>query len=433
VSVFRFRNSKVYWMDFFFHGQRIQESTGTRSKTLAKKIQDKRRRELEEGAAGIKKRQQPLLFSVAAEEYLAARMSRRTKKKWSPKMLEMQENSVSHLLPDFGKKLLMELEAKHIATYQEKRIGEGAAGRTVNIEVTTLRSILRRHQQWERVQDDVVMLEEREDVGRALTAEEESALLLECGRSRSRLLLPFAVLALETGARFNTVRTLQWRRVDFAGRCLKWGKDKTPSGTGRIVPLNPRALEILKFWAQQFPDQQPEHYVFPFEKCGGAGKEDTFGFTARATVYKTDPTRPIGDIKESWESAKRRTRRHCPQCKTGILADKPKPDKGYICLECHTETEELPAGLVDVRFHDLRHTAVSRMIAARIPLPIIAKITGWSHNTIAEMAKRYGHFEMEELRKAVAAISSRPATVFEAGSLEFSLESKAVEKGEHAN
>jgi hypothetical protein len=36
MSLFRFRNSKVYWMDFFFHGQRIQESTGTRSKTLAK-------------------------------------------------------------------------------------------------------------------------------------------------------------------------------------------------------------------------------------------------------------------------------------------------------------------------------------------------------------------------------------------------------------
>lgn len=47
MAVFRFRNSKVYWMDFFFHGQRIQESTGTRSKTLAKKIEDKRRRGLE--------------------------------------------------------------------------------------------------------------------------------------------------------------------------------------------------------------------------------------------------------------------------------------------------------------------------------------------------------------------------------------------------
>jgi integrase len=433
MSIFRFRNSKVYWMDFFFHGQRIQESTGTRSKTLAKKIQDKRRRELEEGAAGIKKRQQPILFSVAGEEYLAARMSRKTKKKWSPKMLEMQKNAVSHLLPDFGKKLVMEIEAKHIAAYQEKRTEEGAAGRTVNIEVTTLRSILRRHQQWERVQDDVVMLEEREDVGRALTAEEESALLLECGRSRSRLLLPFVVLALETGARFNTVRTLQWRRVDFASRCLKWGKDKTPSGTGRIVPLNPRALEILKFWAQQFPDRKPDHYVFPFGKCGGSGKEDNFGFTAGATEYETDPSKPIGDIKESWESAKKRTRRHCPKCKIGILADKPKLDTGHVCLECQAETEELPAGLVDVRFHDLRHTAVSRMIAARIPLPIIARITGWSHSTIAEMAKRYGHFDLEELRKAVAAISTGPATIFDAGSLEFSLESPAVNKGERAN
>lgn len=433
MSIFRFRNSKVYWMDFFFHGQRIQESTGTRSKTLAKKIQDKRRRELEEGAAGIKKWQQPILFSAAAAEYLAARMSRKTKKKWSPKMLEMQKNSVGHLMPDFGKKLLMEIEAKHLAAYQEKRTEEGAAGRTVNIEVTTLRSILRRHQQWERVQNDVAMLEEREDVGRALTAEEESALLLECTRSRSRLLLPFVVLALETGARFNTVRTLQWSRVDFAGRCLKWGKDKTPSGTGRIVPLNPRAFEILRFWAQQFPDRQPDHYVFPFEKYGGAGKEDAFGFMAGATAYKTDPTRPIGDIKESWESAKRRTRRHCPQCKTGVVVDKPGADKGYVCLECHAEREQLLAGLVDVRFHDLRHTAVSRMIAARIPLPIIAKITGWSHSTIAEMARRYGHFEIEELRKAVAAISTRPATVFEVGSLEFSLESTAVEKGERTN
>jgi hypothetical protein len=30
-------------MDFLFHGQRIREGTGTRSKTLAKKIEDKRR------------------------------------------------------------------------------------------------------------------------------------------------------------------------------------------------------------------------------------------------------------------------------------------------------------------------------------------------------------------------------------------------------
>ena len=125
------------------------------------------------------------------------------------------------------------------------------------------------------------------------------------------------MLALETGARFNTIRTLQWGNIDFANRCLKFGKDKTPSGTGRTVPLNHRAVETLTFWAQQFPNRQPEHYVFPLEKCGKSGTEESFGFT-REVIYKTDPLQPIGDVKEAWEGAKRRTQRHCPNCKDGL-------------------------------------------------------------------------------------------------------------------
>ena len=70
MAVFRYKGSKVWTMDFLFHGQRIRESTGTRSKTLALKIEDKRRRALEEGAAGIRKQRQPLLLSVAADEWL---------------------------------------------------------------------------------------------------------------------------------------------------------------------------------------------------------------------------------------------------------------------------------------------------------------------------------------------------------------------------
>jgi hypothetical protein len=46
------------------------------------------------------------------------------------------------------------------------------------------------------------------------------------------------------------------------------------------------------------------------------------------------------------------------------------------------------------------------MIAARIPLPIIAKIVGWSSSTMAKMASRYGHFGVEEMRSAVESISS---------------------------
>jgi hypothetical protein len=46
------------------------------------------------------------------------------------------------------------------------------------------------------------------------------------------------------------------------------------------------------------------------------------------------------------------------------------------------------------------------MIAARVPIPIIAKIVGWSSSTMAKMAARYGHFGIEELRSAVESISN---------------------------
>ena len=100
-----------------------------------------------------------------------------------------------------------------------------------------------------------------------------------------------------------------------------------------------------------------------------------------------------------------------------------KPATGYVCATCNWETLELPADLVTVRFHDLRHTAVSRMIAARIPLPIIAKIVGWSAGTMAKMAARYGHFGIEELRSAVESISTREISEIDSGSPQFSPQS----------
>ena len=97
------------------------------------------------------------------------------------------------------------------------------------------------------------MLPEQGDIGRKISAEEEALLLRECGKSRSRGLFTFVTLAIETGARKNVIRTLQWKWIDFNIACIQFGKDKTPSGTGRIIPLNRRALETLKLWAQQFP------------------------------------------------------------------------------------------------------------------------------------------------------------------------------------
>jgi len=121
-------------------------------------------------------------------------------------------------------------------------------------------------------------------------------------------------------------------------------------------------MASLRFWAEQFPTRQPNHYVFPSERYGASGDE------FKACVYSTDPLKPMARFKASWEKAKREAR-----------------------IECG--------------FHDLRHTAISRMIDAGVPLPKIAKIVGWAPATMVRMAARYGHFNLDSLRDAVAAIS----------------------------
>ncbi len=164
MAVFRYKGSKVWTMDFLFHGQRIRESTGTRSKTLALKIEDKRRRVLEEGAAGIRKQRQPLLLFVAADEWLELK-----KATLAPRSVRIEKANLAHLLPELGRKLICDIDARDVARYQQKRLDEEASPKTVNLEIGTLRAILKRAGQWARLQPEVKMLPTRDDIGRAIT------------------------------------------------------------------------------------------------------------------------------------------------------------------------------------------------------------------------------------------------------------------------
>ena len=386
MSVFRYKGSKVWTMDIIFHGQRIRESTGTRSKTLAQKIENKRRRDLEEGAAGIKKAQVPRLLSVAADEWLDVK-----KASLAPRSVVIEKANLAHLLPELGRKLVCDIEARDITRYQQKRLEEDASPKTVNLEVGTLRAILKRAGQWARLQPEVTMLTTHDDIGRAISMEEEAALLKGCAKSRSRSLVPFVTLAIETGARYGTIRTLQWGNVDFENRCLKWGKDKTAAGTGRVIPLSQRAFAALNFWSTHFPERKPEHYVFPAERYGAGG--DVFSPKA----YHVDPSKPIGDIKEAWEAARMRA--------ANTLAGKDEEDEKDESAAHGKKVRPLAC-----RFHDLRHTAVSRMLNAGVPIAKVAKIVGWSPATMVRMAARYGHFSLNELRSAVESISSNQAS-----------------------
>jgi integrase len=223
-----------------------------------------------------------------------------------------------------------------------------------------LRAILRRNRLWASIQPDVRMLRVCEDVGRAISRDEETALLEACRASRSRSLFPAVLIALNTCMRYSELRLLKWGQVDLDTCTLTVGQSKTESGTGRLLPLNDRALAILGFLAGLFPARKPNHFVFPAERYGASGDGVT-------VIYESDPTKPIGRWKEAWKSAKTRA--------------------GVSC-----------------RFHDLRHTGCTRMLEAGIPFSVVATIMGWSPSTTVRMSRRYGHIGQSAQRHAVNAL-----------------------------
>jgi integrase len=115
----------------------------------------------------------------------------------------------------------------------------------------------------------------------------------------------------------------------------------------------------------------------------------------RLSLQAVDPSKPIGSIKEAWEAARLRAAK--------ILKGEAE--------ETNSEEKITPFAC---RFHDLRHMAVSRMLYAGTPIAKVAKVVGWSASTMVLMAKRYGHFSLNDLRGAVESISG---SGIDAGSL----------------
>jgi integrase len=161
------------------------------------------------------------------------------------------------------------------------------------------------------------------------------------------------------------LRLLTWRQVDLVNESVTVGKSKTAQGSGRSVPLNARALKAITEWVREFPDRKPSHYVFPSEKVGVATDDRI------PSVFDTDPTKPMGSWKVAWTTARKNASVSC-------------------------------------RFHDLRHTTVTRLLERGVPFAVVATIMGWSPATSVRMVKRYGHIGQSAQRQAMSLLDSSP-------------------------
>ena len=327
--------------------------TNRLQRRLAQRIERERRRQLELGSAGLKEHRSPQMLSVASKNYIQT-----NKAHWAPKTLEMESLNVNRLTPHFGRMLLMDIDPDSIARYQGSRQKDGVGPRTINLEVCTLRAILRKNRLWANIQPDVKMLRTRSDIGRALSADEAHRLLTACKKSRSRSLYPAVLLSLHTGLRNAELRLLRWRQVDLLERQIVVGKSKTAAGEGRTVPLSNSAFETLQEWRRQFPDAQPAHFIFPTERYGLDGEE---GYCRASGRFGTDPTKPIGSWKKAWTKARKDAKVQC-------------------------------------RWHDMRHTFVSRMAESQASDATIMSLAG---HVSRKMMERYSHTRTEAKRSAI--------------------------------
>jgi integrase len=166
-------------------------------------------------------------------------------------------------------------------------------------------------------------------------------------------------LALATGLRLGELRALQWRHVNRAKRLLRveqaYSRDvlKRPKSDAgiRTVPIFPGALAALDALAAR-----------AVERGTYAPDELIFQSHAGSALHPSNTNRRV------WQPALREAR----------LAD--------------------ADGKPLYRFHDLRHTCISRLVAAGADIKLVQAIAGHSNPLIT--LKRYSHLLDERLQDA---------------------------------
>jgi integrase len=349
------KTSAVWWFKFVYAGKLIRESAKTTRKTVAGEAEKRRRLELEQTNAGMPMEKRDKRIRSVADVVKPYLVRYEQDHRGRQKSILFAKGRLAHVSRLLGKTLLSDLNEAVVRKYITTRIGEGMSGRTCNMEVGELSRAIGKP--WSVLWPKVRKMEERKDVGRALSPEEESRLLESAGKKgRWHAAAVIIRSLLLTGMRSGELTGAAWGQVDFGRRVLTVGRAKTSSGTGRMIPMNNDLFVLLSAHASWFTEKfgaaRPEHYLFPFGSV------------------PNDPTRPTTTLKTAWDSIRK--------------------DSGVSC-----------------RLHDLRHTALTKMAEAGVPESTMLALAG--HMSRA-MLERYSHIRMAAKREAVESLSiTKPA------------------------
>lgn len=156
------------------------------------------------------------------------------------------------------------------------------------------------------------------------------------------------ILAVETSMRLGELLGLEWSRVDLTRRTAHLVNTK--NGSARTVALSSAAVEALR--TLQAGPRRIDGRVFAWLSSQS--------------------------FERSWNLCKARAR---AAYEADCASSGQKPDTAF---------------LADLRFHDLRHEATSRLFEKGLGTMEVASMTG--HKSLS-MLKRYTHIEAEKLAK----------------------------------
>lgn len=251
-----------------------------------------------------------------------------------------------------GDRPVRKINAEEIDGYVAKRRDAGISARTIAMELSALRRVLKEARVWRKLQDAIELpTQEASRVGRALSQEEKDCLIRTAATKPEWDVARLAMtLAFNTTMRGCKIKGLLWRDVDFLERTVTVHRSKTAAGL-RSLPLNQAAwdcmLELRERAKLLFGDSlSPDWYIFPHAE----------GF------QQPDPTKPMKGWRSAWRSLTK------------------------------------AAGLQGLRFHDCRHQAITELAENGEADMTILALTG---HVSRRMIEYYSHVRQQAKRNAL--------------------------------
>ncbi|HHH43805.1 MAG TPA: site-specific integrase [Gammaproteobacteria bacterium] len=279
-----------------------------------------------------------LLLKKALDRYLLEVSS--TKK---PSTHAAEKHKAKALKAELGDYSLAALNPGLIAKYRDDRLAAGKSANTVRLELSLLSHLFTiAIKEWRLglIYNPVMNIRKPppgQGRNRRLSADEEKTLLEACDKHSNPMLGWIVRTALFTGMRAGEIISLRRGQVDLVRRVVRL--TDTKNGSARTVPLTREAKKVLRKALRNPARPFDTDLVF----YGEPGHDDK--------------RRPY-EFRMAWKKIIKKTR------------------------------------ITNLRFHDLRHEAVSRLVEAGLGDQEVASISG--HKSM-QMLKRYTHLRAEDL------------------------------------